>query len=80
MIGLNHLNLFKGDNMKKYIALFKVYNGDCSYDMYITHETNTKKEAESWFKDFECDNMNEIWILRTFKEVKTFNEIWEFMR
>ena len=66
--------------MKRYIAYFKVYNGECQYNIYITHEANTKKEAEEWFNDFVCDNMNEIWKLENVREVKTFDEMWEFMR
>lgn len=67
--------------MKKYIALFKIYNGECQYDNYQTHETNDKKtEVEEWFKEFECDNINEEWKLITIQEVENFEELWKFLR
>ena len=67
--------------MKKYIGLFKIYNGECQYDNYQTYETNDKKtEVEEWFKEFECDTMNEVWELVTFQEVENFEELWKFLR
>ena len=67
--------------MRKYIALFKIYSGECQYDNYQTYETSDKKtEVEKWFKEFECDNNNEIWKLIIFQEVENFKELWKFMR
>jgi len=65
--------------MKKYIAKFKIYNGETTYSMPVTVEAETKEEAETYFKKYECNTDLEIWVLQTFDEVKTFEELWSWL-
>ena len=65
--------------MKKYIANFKIYNGEATYNIPVTTEAETEEQAEKYFKDYECESDLEIWKLILFKEVKTFEDLWEMI-
>jgi len=63
----------------KYIAKFKIYNGEATYIIPVVTEAKSKTQAEKYFKDYECENNTEIWKLLTFDEVKTFEDLWSWL-
>ena len=63
--------------MKKYLAKFKVYNGESTYMIPVTTEAKNEKEALKDFKTYECESNTEIWVFQTMIEVKTFKHLWE---
>lgn len=65
--------------MKRYVAMFTIFNGECKYTMPIGRQAENKREAKKIFKEYECDNMNEIWRLDYFEEVKDFDNLWDFV-
>jgi len=65
--------------MKRYIAKFKIYNGEATYTIPIITEAKDKQEAEKYFKEYECENDIDIWQLLTFDEVKDFDDLWEWL-
>lgn len=65
--------------MKRYIARFKVYNGEATYRQVVATEAKNKKDAENYFKTYECETMVDIWVLLAFEEVKTFDELWKWL-
>lgn len=69
-----------GDWTMKYTAIFKIQNGECSYIMPIGREAKDKEEAEKIFKEYECNNNQDIWKLKYFEEVKDFEKLWEMIR
>lgn len=66
--------------MKRYTAIFKIQNGECSYSMPIGREAKDKEEAEKIFKEYECETINEIWRLDFFEEVKDFESLWDMVK
>ena len=65
--------------MKKYVAIFVIYNGECKYTMPVGREAENKREAKKILREYECDTMNEIWKLDYFEEVTTFEELWSMV-
>ena len=65
--------------MKKYVAKFKIYSGEATYEMIIKTEADTKLKAEKYFKRYECDTLMEIWELQAIEQVNNFEELWEFI-
>lgn len=65
--------------MKKYIAKFRVYNGETTYNIPLTTEAETKERAEIYFKSYECETDLDIWKLIDFEEVKTFESLWSWL-
>ena len=64
---------------RKFIAKFKIYNGEATYSIPVVTEANTKEEAKKYFKGYECDNNTEIWKLQVFDEVKDFEDLWGWL-
>ena len=65
--------------MKKYIANFKVYNGEATYSISVKTEANNQSEAKKYFKEYECEGDLDIWKLLYIEEVKTFNDLWDLI-
>ena len=63
----------------KFIAKFKVYNGEASYTIPVVTEKDKLTEAEEYFKSYECENEVEIWKLQDFEEVKTLQDLWMWL-
>lgn len=66
--------------MKKYAAIFKIFNGECTYTMPVCREAKDKEEAKKIFAEYVCDEGHEIWQLEYFEEVKTFEELWDMVK
>ena len=65
--------------LKKYVATFKIYNGETTYTMPVKIEAESKIEAEKYFKNYICNTDLEIWKLINFEEVKTFEDLWRLI-
>lgn len=64
---------------KKYLARFKIYNGDATYTMPVKTEAKNLKQATEYFKDYECDNNVEIWKLEDVVEIDSLGELWRYI-
>lgn len=60
----------------KYIAVFKIYNGEATYNILVKTEAQNEKEAKEYFDKYECDTNIEIWKFEFMKEVETFEDLW----
>lgn len=65
--------------MKRYIAKFKIYNGEATYTIPVITEAKNKKEAKQYFKCYEVNGEIDIWKLQVFDEVKDFNDLWGWL-
>ena len=63
----------------KYVAKFKIYSGEATYEMIVKTEAASREEAEEYFKAYECDTNLEIWKLQTTQQINNFEELWEFI-
>ncbi len=63
----------------KYVAKFKIYSGEATYEMIVKTEADTKLKAEEYFRAYECDTNLEIWKLQTIQQINNFEELWEFI-
>jgi len=61
---------------KKFIAIFKIYNGESTYTMPVKTERKDMKQALKDFNEYVCDTDVEIWKLISVTEIKTFDELW----
>ena len=63
----------------KFVAIFRIFNGEFSYKMPVKTVTKSEAEARECFKDYECNNSVEIWRFEYMAEVKTFDDLWELI-
>ena len=69
----------KVKEMHKYVAVFKVYNGESTYSILVKTEALNKKDARNYFKMYECNNNTESWKFEKMVKVKTFKDLWDLI-
>ena len=64
--------------MKKFVGIFKVHNGEASYNIIGKIVCQKKREATKFFKGNETPARHGYgaWRLTGVVEVKTFDELW----
>ena len=64
------------ENKKRYVAVFKIYNGEATYNILVKTEAKNKKDAKGYFKMYECNTNVEIWKFVKMKKVEVFEDLW----
>jgi len=61
---------------KKFLARFKIYNGEATYTMPVRTEAKTLKQATEYFEAYVCDGDVEIWKLQDVTEIHSLEQLW----
>lgn len=72
-----------GKEMKKFVGVFKVQNGEAEYKIMDKVECQMKKEAIKSFKAYEKAvtlSCYDAWRLEAVEEVKTFDDLWRLIQ
>ena len=63
---------------KRFVGIFKVYNGEFTYTIPVKTEAETLEQATEFFEQYKYPTNFESWDLRYVKEVTdNFNELWK---
>lgn len=63
----------------KYLATFKIYNGEATYTMPVITEAKNLQQATEYFKSYECDNNIEIWKLNFVVAIDSLEQLWGYL-